>query len=505
MKQKKEPPKTAKDFELTALYVSKEYLIDNEEVEKKLIGVMLQYSDIHADFFARVSSAMFAYEFPRMVFTAAEALYRRGKNIDIFTVWEEIKRGGAEDDHNLIFFNMGQLAAGMTEHYYLNDNILILQSYYTRRQGYLLLGNMLQKMQTLTEDAADVLTETMQLCTGLLAATGATEQLKEMPEVMKTVFDALALRMEQGAQGVTGIDMGIPTMNELLTGWQPGYLYIIAALTGSGKTAFMLHAALRAAQQGKHVLVISLEMSALHLGNRLMGLATDIPAENWAKGDITPQQLAQAEAARADLERIDMRIHDTGAITMQEVAMTAKALHAQGKCDMVCIDYLQLFRGEQQYGKNREQEVAQNSRIAKQITMQLNIPVLLLSQFNREVYGQKEQRPTLGNLRESGAIEQDADVVMLLHRPANADITTDKKTGYPTEGLLVNIVAKNRNGRTEDLYIGHNPAMNRFVDYVPPAEWIKKLAGGGKKKSQFDLFMEKKGEESPEPPDIAEV
>lgn len=266
MKQKKEPPKTAKDFELTALYVSKEYLIDNEEVEKKLIGVMLQYSDIHADFFARVSSAMFAYEFPRMVFTAAEALYHQGKNIDIFTVWEEIKRGGAEDDHNLIFFNMGQLGAGMTEHYYLNDNILILQSYYTRRQGYLLLGNMIQKMQTLTEDAADVLTETIQLCTGLLAATGATEQLKEMPEVMKTVFDALALRMEQGAQGVTGIDMGIPTMNELLMGWQPGYLYIIAALTGSGKTAFMLHSALQAARQGKHVLIISLEMSALHLG-----------------------------------------------------------------------------------------------------------------------------------------------------------------------------------------------------------------------------------------------
>lgn len=242
MKQKKEPPKTAKDFELTALYASKEYLIDNEEVEKKLIGVMLQYSDIHADFFARVSSAMFAYEFPRMVFTAAEALYHQGKNIDIFTVWEEIKRGGAEDDHNLIFFNMGQLGAGMTEHYYLNDNILILQSYYTRRQGYLLLGNMIQKMQTLTEDAADVLTETIQLCTGLLAATGATEQLKEMPQVMETVFDALALRMEQGAQGVTGIDMGIPTMNELLMGWQPGSVYH-SGTHGIGKNR--IHAALR--------------------------------------------------------------------------------------------------------------------------------------------------------------------------------------------------------------------------------------------------------------------
>lgn len=489
-----QPLQTAKDFELTARYMCKQYRIDNEEMEMKLAGIMLNIGTCQAELFSRLSHAMFAYEWPRQIFTLGEGMYRQGKDINAMSMLEELMRTGSEDDRQLLLFNLEKMQVNyFTDPLYLDNYILILQQYHTRRQAFFLLGNMVEKIQSLTEDVPDVLTETIALCTRLMAATGGAEQLKQMPEVMETVFQALQLRMEQDGKGVTGIGMGIPSMNQLLMGWQPDYLYTLAAATGVGKTAFMLHAALTAARQGKHILIISLEMSALHLGDRLIGMTTTISPEDWARGAITPAQMQEAEAARADLEKIEIRLHDTGSISMQEVAIIAKALHAQGKCDMVCIDYLQLFRGELQRNEIREQEVARNSRTAKQIAMQLHIPVLLLSQFNREIYNQKEQRPTLGNLRESGSIEQDADVVMLLHRPAKADIPTDKKTGYPTDGLLINIVAKNRNGRTEDIYIGHNPAMNRFADYEPPTEWIKKL--GTKKKSQFELFMEKKGEE----------
>lgn len=494
MKEQKQQPKTAKDFELTALYMNKQYLVDNEEIEKKLAATMLHFPATHAKLFARVSPAMFAYEFPRTLFQAGETLYRQNKEINIMTVWEELKRTDMEDGDNLLFFNMSQLKMDYMDDYYLNEHIAILYSYYTRRQTFLLLGNMTQKIQALTEDPLDVLRETIDLSTRLIAATGGTDRLKDMPQIMETVFRALQARMDQNGQGITGVDMGVPAMNELLLGWQPGYLYVMAACTGMGKTALMLYAALAAARQGKHILIISLEMSGLHLGDRLMSMVSDIPPTDWAKGTITPEQMEAAEAARAVLEKIEIRIDDSGAITMPEIAMIAKSLNAQGKCDMVFIDYLQLFRAEQQaYGGTREQEVARNSRMAKQIAMQLNIPVVMLSQFNREVYNQKEQRPTLANLRESGSIEQDADVVMLLHRPAKADIPTDKKTGYPTDGLLINIVAKNRNGRTEDLYMAHSPAMNHFEDYEPPTEWIKKLKGGIAK-SQYDLFMERKGE-----------
>ncbi|WP_455674226.1 replicative DNA helicase [Phocaeicola sp.] len=493
MMKEQQKQRSAKDFELTALYMSNQYMMDNKKVEQTVIGEMLSREECQPEIFAKVSPPMFTDEDCRLVFKTAEAMYRQGKAIDLLTVHEAVRAEITPEDAGIMAYKMGCYMEGKYSCCYVSDHILILQEYYTRRLGFTLLGNMIEKMQVLTDSPFDVLAETIDLCTRLLAATDCMEKLKDMPKVMEIVFEALRRRMEQHADGLTGIDMGIPTMNELLLGWQPGYLYIIAALTGEGKTALMLHSALVAAHRGKHVLIISMEMSAMHLGDRLMGISTDIPTEDWAKANLTPEQMEEAEDARKNLEKKNIKLHDTGAITMQEVMMLAKSLHSQKACDIVFIDYLQLFRGGLQRGELREQEVAQNSRMAKQLAMQLNIPVILLSQFNREVYGQKEQRPMLSNLRESGSIEQDADVVMLLHRPASADITTDKRTGYPTEGLLINIVAKNRNGQTKDLYLAHNPAMTHFADYEPPQEWIKHLTGG-KERSRYELFMERKKE-----------
>lgn len=144
---------------------------------------------------------------------------------------------------------------------------------------------------------------------------------------------------------------------------------------------------------------------------------------------------------------------------------------------MIVIDYLQLCDMQTgQANRNREQEVAQASRRAKLLAKELNVPVILLSQLNRLSERTGLQRPELSQLRESGAIEQDADQVMLLYRPALAHLTTDKESGYPTEGLGIVIVAKHRNGETGNVYFGHNRTMTQLGDYVPPLEWMKKNA-----------------------------
>lgn len=338
--------KSAKDFELTALYMSEQYAMDNREVEQTLIGEMLANEMCQPEIFGKVSCLMFADEECRLIFRVAENLYRQGKTVDLLTMNEAVKAESTPDDANLIFYNMTQYVWKGHNYYYVTDHILILQSYYTRRQGFTLLGNMIQKIQALTDNPFEVLSETIEQCTRLLAATDCMEKLKDMPKVMEIVFEALRQRMEHNVDGLTGINMGITAMNELFLGWQPGYLYIIAALTGEGKTALMLHSALAAAHQGKHVLIISMEMGALHLGDRLMGFSTDIPSEDWAKANLTPQQIEQAEVARKNLEKKNINLHDTGAITMQEVMMLAKSLHSQKACDIVFIDYLQLFRGE---------------------------------------------------------------------------------------------------------------------------------------------------------------
>lgn len=156
---------------------------------------------------------------------------------------------------------------------------------------------------------------------------------------------------------------------------------------------------------------------------------------------------------------------------------SARLLQSRNACDVIIIDYLQLCNMSSGQGnRNREQEVAQAARKAKLLAKELNVPVVMLSQLNRLSEGQIDRRPELSQLRESGAIEQDADVVMLLYRPALARLTTDRESGFPTEGLGVVIVAKHRNGETGNVYFGHNPEITKIADYIPPMGYLQKHA-----------------------------
>lgn len=478
-----------KAFDLKAFQVDNTDLLHAREMEEAVIGQMLTFGECQAEVFRRMNYAMFYENDLRAIFDAAKQLYDAGNPVDIITVANKMRALGTLEDAGGTY-RVTELSGRVASSVHAEYHIGVVADFYARRQARILMWNMAVKMQDFTLDISDIITETVEQCTKIFDISfGVESQLKDMPKMMEIVFDALHRRMEQ-PDGLTGVDMGIPALNDMFLGWQANCLYVIAARPGEGKTAFMLHSALTAARAGKHVLIISMEMGALQLGDRLIGMTTNIPSDAWRRGRLTPEQLTEAEEARTVLERIQIEIHDTGSITMEEVCAISKARHVKGECDVTMVDYLQLFRGVLDHGAIREQEVAKNSRLAKSLAMQLDIPVLLLSQLNRLVEGQKEQRPQLSNLRESGAIEQDADVVMLLHRPAKAQIATDKKTGYPTEGLLINIIAKNRNGETGDLYLSHNPAMTRFGDYEPPAEWVKRLTGG-KERSQYDEFIER--------------
>ena len=181
--------------------------------------------------------------------------------------------------------------------------------------------------------------------------------------------------------------------------------------------------------------------------------------------------------ASAELSRLPILIDDHPMTSMDRVRSSARLLKSKNRCDMVIVDYLQLcdMRSDQK-NRNREQEVAQASRKAKLLAKELDIPVLLLSQLNRASDGTIDHRPTPSNLRESGAIEQDADMVMLLCRPALYGKTVDKKSTYPTDGLGIVIIAKHRNGKTGEVYFHHNQSMTKLVDYIPPLEWLTRNA-----------------------------
>ena len=181
--------------------------------------------------------------------------------------------------------------------------------------------------------------------------------------------------------------------------------------------------------------------------------------------------------ASTELSRLPIYIDDNPSVSMDYVRTSAKLLQSKGDCDCLFIDYLQLcdMKSEQK-NRNREQEVAEASRKAKLIAKELDIPVILLCQLNRECEMRADKRPALSDLRESGAIEQDADVVMLLYRPALYGLTSERKSKFPSEGLGMVILAKHRNGETGDVYFGHNPTLTKIGEYEPTLEWMARNA-----------------------------
>ena len=278
--------------------------------------------------------------------------------------------------------------------------------------------------------------------------------------------------MATGKEGMTGIPTGFDDLNRLTAGWQPGDLNIIAARPSVGKTAFALHLARVAATAGHHVAVYSLEMQCERLGDRwLLAAAPDVDPQHLKSGMLDSAELRQVHEAGAELARLPTHVDDHPVTSMDRVRSSARLLQSRGKCDLVIVDYLQLCNMKtEQKNRNREQEVAQASRKAKMLAKELNIPVLLLSQLNRESDGRPDHRPELRDLRESGAIEQDADMVMLLYRPALCGKATDKKSTYPSEGLGIVIVTKHRNGETDEMYFHYNSSLTKLEDYVPPME-----------------------------------
>ena len=220
-----------------------------------------------------------------------------------------------------------------------------------------------------------------------------------------------------------------------------------------------------------------IEMQGERLADRWLLSAGDINPYRWRTGIPNPHEVAEAHTTAAELARLPIHVDDSTSTSMDHVRSSARLLKSKGTCDLIIIDYLQLCdMSTGQKNRNREQEVAQATRKAKLIAKELNVPVVLLCQLNRESEGRPGGRPELFHLRESGAIEQDADVVMLLYRPALARITTDRESGYPTEGLGVVIVAKQRNGETGNAYFSHNPSLTKITDYTPPLEVLLKQA-----------------------------
>ncbi len=266
---------------------------------------------------------------------------------------------------------------------------------------------------------------------------------------------------------MTGVPTGLTELDEVTGGWQPGNLIYTAARPGDGKTAIDLFFARHAAKAGVPVVMFTLEMTAREVGDRWMLSECDIDPLAWKQGKLSEADMQEAARTAESMGSLPIHVDDTPGICIDEICLTAKSLYAKGQCGLVIVDYLQLCRAMEQ-GRIREQEVAECSRKLKALARTLRCPVIVSSQLNRQSEGRVAQVPRLADLRESGSIEQDADIVILLYHPKKAGLATDKETGYPTDGLGIAMLAKHRNGSASRICYAYNPSMTKMGDYVPP-------------------------------------
>ena len=447
------------------------------ELEEIVLGACLIESKAITLVAGILRPEVFYIEKNREIYAALQSMYRAGQVIDLMTVKEELTRRGKLDfiggPYALV-----SITTRVASSAHLEYHARILQQKYIRREAILGFHKLLAQAADETTDIADTLADAHTLLDQLEKECGMSEHLRSMLQLMEDTVELIETRVASNKNGVTGLPTGFNELNRLTCGWQPGDLVVIAARPSVGKTAFALHLARAAASAGYHIAVYSLEMQGERLGDRWLLAATkEVSPAHLLSGALTPSELREVHEASTELSRLPIYIDDNPSVSMDYVRTSAKLLQSKGDCDCLFIDYLQLcdMKSEQK-NRNREQEVAQATRKAKLIAKELNVPVVLLCQLNRESEGRPGGRPELFHLRESGAIEQDADVVMLLYRPALARITTDRESGYPTEGLGVVIVAKQRNGETGNAYFSHNPSLTKITDYTPPLEVLLKQA-----------------------------
>ncbi len=391
-----------------------------------------------------------------LIYKAMLSLFEKTHPIDILTVHEELKLEGTLDQmggSNYLVELTNKVASAANIEYHariiaqkhiqrelirVSTNI-ITDSFEDTKDVFELLDDAEQNLFNITQQNLNRGFESI----GSLALK-AQKQLEEL---------------SQKSEGLTGIPSGFTEMDRITSGWQASDLIIVAARPGMGKTSFTLSLAKNAAMDyGKGVALFSLEMSNIQLVQRLISMEAEISSRKLRNGQLEAHEWQQLHTAVEKLSTVPIFIDDTPAINSFELRAKCRRLKMQHDIQLVIIDYLQLMTGSIDNRKSgtREQEISSISRALKGMAKELGIPVIALSQLSRAVETRGgEKRPQLSDLRESGAIEQDADIVSFIYRPEYYDITESE--GMSLKGIAEIIIAKHRNGALDTIKL-------RFID-----------------------------------------
>ena len=290
-----------------------------------------------------------------------------------------------------------------------------------------------------------------------------TSNFKHINDLLKVSFKNLE-ELAEKKEHVTGVPTGFKELDKLLAGLHPGDLVVLAARPAVGKTAFSLNIGVNAAKAGASVAIFSLEMSAEQLVQRVLCSEARINLQDVRTGYLKDSDWYSISNAADKLSRLDFNVDDTPSISILEIRAKARRQMRDKPKGLIIVDYLQLMQPQGRRSENRQTEIAEISRGLKILAKELGVPVIALSQLSRAVEQRAGKRPMLSDLRESGAIEQDADVVMFIDR--NTDPRGEEEEGRPQKGVAEIIVAKHRNGPTDTIPLVFNDRYTKFVDFA---------------------------------------
>ena len=440
------------------------------DLEEAVLGALMLEKDGIITVQDYLTGDAFYSEAHRIVYNAIERLATELKPIDLLTVTEKLKQEGQLKAIGGAPF-LARLTQKVASAANLEYHATIVAQKYVQRELIRASDEILQR----SFDESKDLSEWLNFAEKEIYDVSQGHISKEVQSSKSIIHQTLALIEEASKKGgkINGVPTGFRDLDKLTLGWQPSDMIIIAARPSMGKTAFVLSMARNiAVDEQKPVAFFSLEMSATQLMMRLLVAEAQLDSRDVRSGRLTPEQWAHLEKSAKPLAEAPIFIDDTPALPITEFRSKVRKLKSQHDIQLVIIDYLQLMTGPQDTKGNREQEVAYISRTLKAIAKELNIPIIALSQLNRSVESQGgSKRPQLSNLRESGAIEQDADIVAFIHRPEYYGLT-QLEDGTTTKNLAEVIVAKHRNGAVDTIRLKFLNDFAQFCDFDP-------LAGGG--------------------------
>lgn len=433
------------------------------DAEVAVLGVMLSYETAVAEASTILKSEMFYDVRNQCIYAAIIAADIKGLPVDIVTVGEELKKAGTlEKAGNYSYLSkVANYTAGVGR---AGFYARIVAQKYVQRELVLFGQRTISTAQDGRLDVADVISKVSGELDAVNEVMVRGARIHSLAEVLgRSMAGAMERERAQAGGRIFGVPTGLTELDRILAGFQGGQLVILAGRPGSGKTSIMLSMVKAAARAGVPACVFSLEMTDVSLGDRLLLSEAEITAANYRAGRIGEEGYSELTKAQERLARLPIEIDDSSGVSMQYIRGVVRMLVKKGQCGVVFVDYLQLLDSTTDRKYNREQEVSQATRQAKLLAKEMNVPVVLLSQLNRDCEKRSDKKPELADLRESGAIEQDADVVLLVYRPEYYGLRTMDGESIKNVGKI--IVAKQREGAVGDVKFSYGNGLTRIRDF----------------------------------------